>query len=69
MTRKCLERVSFNFHDIELVLIAVHVSEVICREDKIVKRHRRRRDSSVTIAVGSSLGKQYKRNENIKKIF
>lgn len=29
--------------------------EVVCREDVITKRHRRRRDSSVTIAVGSSL--------------
>ncbi|EFX87714.1 hypothetical protein DAPPUDRAFT_96763 [Daphnia pulex] len=29
--------------------------EVLCREDKMAKRHRRRRDSSVTIAVGSSL--------------
>jgi len=29
---------------------------MICREDVLAKRHRRRRDSSVTIAVGSSLG-------------
>ncbi|KAI9560109.1 hypothetical protein GHT06_014119 [Daphnia sinensis] len=29
--------------------------EIVCREDLLTKRHRRRRDSSVTIAVGSSL--------------
>ncbi|XP_057365600.1 uncharacterized protein LOC130686476 [Daphnia carinata] len=35
--------------------LKVFGEEVVCREDLITRRHRRRRDSSVTIAVGSSL--------------
>lgn len=34
-------------------------AEIACKEDLLVKRQRRRRDATVTIAVGSTLGILY----------
>ena len=40
-------------------------AEIVCKEDLLVKRQRRRRDSTVTIAVGSSLGITYLESESL----
>lgn len=42
----------------------MNLEEILCQEDISNKRRRRHRDSTVTVAVGSSLGK----NSNFCKI-
>lgn len=44
---------------LEIIRFESILEEILCPEDITNKRRRRHRDSTVTVAVGSSLGKNH----------